>query len=60
MKFNEPKVEFIQIDFKNSFICTSPDPGVCTPNDGVPGGGWSCSNNAWSYNNCLDEAPVVC
>ena len=58
MKFNEPKVEFIQIDLKNSFIRTSGE--LCTPSNGQPGGGWHCSNNAWSYNNCEDQAKVIC
>lgn len=58
MTFNEPKVELVEIELAESAITTSNQ--VCTPNNGQPGGGWHCSNNAWAYNNCLDQAPVIC
>lgn len=61
MEFREPKIELVEIEFTNNIATTGNSSTIlCTPMNGEPGGGWHCSNNAWAYNNCMDDAPYLC
>jgi len=62
MEFRKPEIELVTIEFTEN-IATAADGSnviLCTPMNGQPGGGWHCSNNAWSFNNCMDDAPNIC